>query len=79
MYCMIYPLCAQDGYTALVYACRNGHTDCVKELVKFGVDKDAQDNVRAVFFEIMLCIFASSNAFSSFAFVYFVFLSLDVR
>ncbi len=32
-----------------MYACRSGHTDCVRELVKFGVDKEAQDYVRASF------------------------------
>ncbi len=38
----------QDGFTALMSAAQQGHTDCVRLLVKGGADKEAKDNVRGV-------------------------------
>ncbi len=38
---------AQDGYTALIWAARNGHADCARLLLHAGADKNAKNNVRA--------------------------------
>jgi ankyrin repeat protein len=37
----------QDGWTALIHAADNGHTDTAAELVRLGADINAQDNVWA--------------------------------
>ena len=37
--------CVYDGYTALIWAAREGHADAVELLVKAGADLTAQDNV----------------------------------
>ena len=37
----------QMGYTPLMCAAREGHTDCVRLLLDAGADKEAQDYVRA--------------------------------
>lgn len=38
---------AQGGYTALMFAAGNGHTECVRLLVRgAGIGIDAHDNVR---------------------------------
>jgi hypothetical protein len=36
----------QEGYTALVFAAKKGHTDCVSLLLQNGADKEAVDIVR---------------------------------
>jgi len=36
----------QDGYSALIVASRNGHTDTVQLLVQTGADKEARNYVR---------------------------------
>ena len=36
---------AQNGYTALMYAADNGHTDCVRLLLNSGADKSAKNKV----------------------------------
>ena len=38
---------SQDGWTALIQASVNGHTDCARLLIEAGADKEAKDNVRA--------------------------------
>ena len=35
----------QDGWTALIWACRNGHLEVVKVLLDQGAEKDAKDKV----------------------------------
>ena len=37
---------SQDGWTALIWAAWNGHTECVRLLIDAGADKDAKDQVR---------------------------------
>jgi hypothetical protein len=37
---------SQRGYTALIRAAANGHTECVELLVNAGADTEAIDNVR---------------------------------
>jgi hypothetical protein len=39
--------CAQEGFTALIAAAREGHSDCVRVLLDAGADKNATDKVRA--------------------------------
>ena len=36
----------QDGFTALMCAAQEGHTDCLKALLEAGADKDAKSPVR---------------------------------
>ena len=36
---------AQDGYTALIRAGREGHLDCVRLLIESGADKEAKHEV----------------------------------
>lgn len=36
---------SQDGWTALIRAASEGHTDCVRMLVECGADMDAKDMV----------------------------------
>ncbi len=36
---------AQNGYTALIWAARDGKPDCVRLLLDAGVNKDAKDKV----------------------------------
>jgi hypothetical protein len=38
----------QDGWTALISAAQEGHTDCARLLVKAGANKEAKNNVRDV-------------------------------
>ncbi len=43
-----FEMCAsqpQSGYTALFWAARRGHTECVRLLMQGGADKDAKDEV----------------------------------
>jgi ankyrin repeat protein len=37
---------AQNGATALISAAEKGHTDCVRQLLQSGADKNAADQVR---------------------------------
>ena len=43
-YCLV--LNNQRGYTALIRAAANGHTDCVALLVEAESDKEAKEHVR---------------------------------
>ena len=38
----------QSGYTALFWAARRGHADCVRVLLEGGADKEAKDEVRFI-------------------------------
>ena len=37
---------AQNGFTALMYAAREGHMDCVRLLLEAGADTEAKSSVR---------------------------------
>jgi ankyrin repeat protein len=39
---------AQDGWTALILAAREGHADCARLLIDAGAYMNATDEVRAV-------------------------------
>ena len=41
-----YQCIAQEGWTALMLAVSEGHTDCVRLLIDNGADKEAKDEVR---------------------------------
>ncbi len=45
---------SQDGFTALMFAARAGHVDCVRLLIDFGADKDATNEVRVGLFSISI-------------------------
>lgn len=56
-------ICMQDGCTALFLAAENGHTHCVRELLRVGVDVDLVskvlspfDNVDIAKFDILLLL-----------------------
>ncbi len=38
----------QRGYTALIWAAHNNHSDCLIVLVESGADKDTKDSVRRI-------------------------------
>jgi hypothetical protein len=40
----------QEGYTALIFSAKKGHTDCVNVLLENGADKEATDIVRDALF-----------------------------
>ncbi len=42
------PRARQGGFTALLRAASNGHTDCVRLLIERGADKEAKTSVRFV-------------------------------
>jgi hypothetical protein len=42
------PRARQGGFTALLRAASNGHTDCVRSLIERGADKEAKTSVRFV-------------------------------
>ncbi len=42
----------QGGYTALLRAAENGHTDCVRLLIERGANKEAKTSVRCVMHDI---------------------------
>ncbi len=37
----------QEGWTALIFAARNGHAECLRLLIAAGADKNARTNVRS--------------------------------
>ena len=43
-----HPFCIQSGYTALVFAARNGQTECVRFLAESGADTEAAGDVRHI-------------------------------
>jgi hypothetical protein len=48
----------QNGNTALILAAWSGHTECVRELLKGGAEKEAKDNVRVGrWFSVVCSIF----------------------
>jgi hypothetical protein len=60
----------QDGFSALICAAQNGHSDCVRLLVEVGADKEAKKNVSyAACFISLECVWCSklyAYLFSSF-------------
>ena len=45
----------QRGYTALICAAANGHTECLQLLLEAGVEKEARDKVRSLILCVNLC------------------------
>ena len=45
-YINIYDIYAQEGHTALMWACANNKVDVVKVLLQAGANMDIQNNVR---------------------------------
>jgi Ankyrin repeat len=45
----------QKGFTVLMMAAQEGQEDIVKLLLKCGANKEAQDNVRILFFLSFVC------------------------
>ena len=44
----------QKGWTALIWAARNGHADCVRLLIEVGADKDAHPKVGILVLPLVL-------------------------
>ena len=42
---MVAMCCDQDGYTALMHAAENGHTETAQALIALGADIEAKTNV----------------------------------
>ena len=43
---LVLRIALQDGMTALMYAAHEGHTECVRQLIDAGADKEAMTSVR---------------------------------
>jgi hypothetical protein len=44
---VLWPHSLQNGFTALIWATRNGHAECAWLLLNAGADKEIMNNVRA--------------------------------
>ncbi len=57
---------AQIGWTALMFAARAGHTECVRLLLELGADKVVKDYVRDLHYlacqSLLFCVFNSTSA-----------------
>ena len=51
----------QDGYTALIWASREGHDDCVEKLIAHGARVDIQDKVSEGGDGVCACLAAERN------------------
>jgi ankyrin repeat protein len=51
----MYACQTQAGWTALSLAAWSGHTECVRELLKGGAEKEAKDNVRDAMNRFAVC------------------------